>query len=128
MAIGMVVLVIIVGVLGWRLEASLEKIGAAREALEQAKKDNEAWTASEQRHEKFVEEVQDGFKAMQAKLNETKQTNQTFQQQVRSNARSNDALTADELAALGMWRQRTDPTNPPSAGQGGHPAAPPSVR
>ncbi len=121
------VLIIAVGLLGWRLEAANQKIGAATEALQQAKKDNEAWTASEQRHEKYVEEVQAGFKAMQKKLDDTRQTNQTFQQQVRSNARSNDALDPNELGALRLWG-RPDPADPSGAGQGGSAAKPQGVR
>lgn len=122
-----VVLVIIVALQQWRLENATEKLGAAGQALHQAREDNKAWTESEKRHEAFVREVQAGFTEMQRKFDAVRQTNQTYQQQVRSHANANDPLTADERRALQLWGQ-SGPAHPADAGQGRNPATPEGMR
>lgn len=122
------VLLLAVVVLGWQLRDAFEQMGAARQALVTAKEANDEWKLSEERHREYVEEVRKGFVEMKRANDETRATNKTFQQQVRTNARANDSLDPDELAALRLWSRGTGGGDAPGAGQGGDPGASPPVR
>lgn len=127
LGLGTIVLLLALAVGGVVLKHALEEVGGLRQALDQARADNAEWENAARLRGEFLEEVRRGFATLSRSAEERRQTQDAYQKQVRTNARANDALDADERAALQLLA-RPRGADKAGAPAGGDPGKPPPVR